>query len=73
MQSLHVKRFDFIPSSAFLTSLLDAPETTENGLKLSPQDVEMFQKLQSKVTTIGLALKEFNKRSRGDVAMDQDE
>jgi hypothetical protein len=42
VQSLHVKRFDFIPSSAFLISLLHAPE---NGLKLSPQDVEMFQKL----------------------------
>jgi hypothetical protein len=67
------QRFDFIPSSAFLTALLHAPESTENGLKLSPQDVEMFQKLQSKVTAIGLALKEFKKRSRDDVAMDEDE
>ena len=34
-QVLHVKRFDFLPSSAFLYALIDTPSSTENGLKLS--------------------------------------
>ncbi|GLB42721.1 hypothetical protein LshimejAT787_1201700 [Lyophyllum shimeji] len=47
-QVLHAKRFDFIPSSAFLCTLINAPVSTENGLKLSANDWTVYTELNSK-------------------------
>jgi hypothetical protein len=41
-----------------------APDTADNGIRISGEDFQMFSKLQSKVTIIVATLKEFTKRSR---------
>ena len=46
-QALHVKRFDFLPSSAFLCALTDTPSSTENGLKVSEADWITFRDFTS--------------------------
>ena len=45
-QTLHVKRFCLLPSSAFLCTLDAAPSETDNRLKISPQDGMLFHNLK---------------------------
>jgi hypothetical protein len=45
-QTLHVKRFSLVPSSAFLCTLASAPAILENGLKISQQDGILFRTLK---------------------------
>jgi hypothetical protein len=45
-QTLHVKRFCLLPSTAFLCTLEVAPSQTESGLKISPQDGTLFHNLR---------------------------
>jgi hypothetical protein len=45
-QTLHVKRFSLVPSSAFLCTLASAPSILENGLKISQQDGILFRTLK---------------------------
>jgi hypothetical protein len=70
---LHVKCFDFLPSSAFLC-ILTQPVTTENGLKVSEANWVMFRDLSSKEVKPKLfkAIKALNKRmaSKGEMADD---
>jgi hypothetical protein len=45
-QTLHVKRFCLLPSTAFLCTLEVAPSQTESRLKISPQDGILFRNLK---------------------------
>jgi hypothetical protein len=64
---LHVKRFDFLPSSAFLCALNDTPFLAENSLKVSEADWMTFKDLTSKELKpkIFEAIKTLNKRTTG--------
>ena len=55
-QTLHVKRFCLLPSSAFLCTLDAAPSETDNGLKISPQDGMLFRTLKDSSTSIQKAV-----------------
>ena len=45
---LHLKRFEFLSSSAFLCAVTDTPSLTENSLKLSEVDWMSFKDLTSR-------------------------
>lgn len=47
-QVLHLKRFEFLSSSAFLCAVTDTPSLTENSLKLSEVDWMSFKDLTSR-------------------------
>ena len=51
-QTLHVKRFCLLPSTAFLCTLEVAPSQTESRLKISPQDGVLFHNLRDNSTHI---------------------
>jgi hypothetical protein len=66
-QALHVKRFDFLPSSAFLCALADTPSSTENSLKVSEADWITFKVLTNREHKAKIieAIKAFNKTTAG--------
>ncbi len=70
-KALYTKHFDFIPPSAFLCSLIHSPLHTPGlGLKISAQDLQVFQGLSKVPAKIVKAIKDF--KSRSDQANDVD-
>jgi len=70
-KALYTKCFDFIPPSAFLCSLIHPPLHTPGlGLKISAQDLQVFQGLSKVPANIVQAIKAF--KSRSDYANDVD-
>jgi hypothetical protein len=63
-QTLHVKRFCLLPSSAFLCTLDVAPSETENGLKISPQDGVLFRNLKDSSAGIQKAVASLASRGK---------
>ena len=67
-KALYTKRFDFIPPSAFLCSLIHSPLHTPGlGLKISAQDLQVFQGLTKVPTNVVMAIKAFKSRSDPEV------
>ena len=63
-KALYTKRFEFIPPSAFLCSLIHPPLHTPGlGLKISGQDLQVFQGLTKVPADIIKAIKAFKSRS----------
>jgi hypothetical protein len=63
-QTLHVKRFCLLPSSAFLCTLDVAPSETENRLKISPQDGVLFRNLKDSSAGIQKAVASLASRGK---------
>ncbi|KAF8880856.1 hypothetical protein BD779DRAFT_1612653 [Infundibulicybe gibba] len=61
-QVFHVQRYDLLPPSTFLCSLLHTPESTQQGLKLSSDDWEFFKKVTENSRKVLEAVKTCNGR-----------
>ena len=72
-KALYTKHFDFIPPSAFLCSLIHPPLRTPGlGLKISAQDLQVFQGLSRVPADIVVkAIKAF--KSQSDQGKDVDD
>ena len=64
MQTLHMHHFDLLRSSAFLCALKHVPEITQNSLKISTDDWELFKKVRDNGKQVFLALKGFGNQAQ---------
>ena len=64
MQTLHMHHFDLLRPSAFLCALKHVPEITQNGLKISTDDWELFKKVRDNGKQVFLALKGFGNQAQ---------
>ncbi|KAF8905727.1 hypothetical protein CPB84DRAFT_1823080 [Gymnopilus junonius] len=62
-QPISTFRFDHLPPSAFLCALKDAPEITQNGLKISVDDWRLFKELKDNGKKVLEALKAFKQKA----------